>query len=172
MTLHSAKGLEFPLVFMAGVEENLFPHKMSAQEPGRMEEERRLCYVGITRAMRKLYITYAENRRLFGSETYNSPSRFIGEIPANLVHEVRLKTEISRPLYQADYGKVGQFSDPAPDFDDLPPLALGGRVEHARFGEGTVVQFEGNGPRARVQVNFDDAGSKWLVVAMAKLQPL
>ncbi|WP_226644008.1 DNA helicase II [Microbulbifer variabilis] len=172
MTLHSAKGLEFPLVFMAGVEENLFPHKMSAQEPGRMEEERRLCYVGITRAMRKLYITYAENRRLFGSETYNSPSRFIGEIPPNLVHEVRLKTEISRPLYQADYGKVGQFSDPAPDFDDLPPLALGGRVEHSRFGEGTVVQFEGNGPRARVQVNFDDAGSKWLVVAMAKLQPL
>ncbi|WP_237059757.1 DNA helicase II [Microbulbifer sediminum] len=173
MTLHSAKGLEFPLVFMAGVEENLFPHKMSAQEPGRMEEERRLCYVGITRAMRKLYITYAENRRLFGSETFNSPSRFIGEIPPELVHEVRLKTEISRPLFNPDYGKVGRFSDPAPDFDDdLPPLALGGRVEHPKFGEGTVVQFEGSGPRARVQVNFDDAGSKWLVVAMAKLQPL
>ncbi|WP_193163284.1 DNA helicase II [Microbulbifer hainanensis] len=175
MTLHSAKGLEFPLVFMAGVEENLFPHKMSAQEPGRMEEERRLCYVGITRAMQKLYITYAENRRLFGTETYNSPSRFISEIPPNLVHEVRLKTEISRPLFQPDYGKVGslgQFSDPAPDFDDLPPLALGGRVDHPKFGEGTVVQFEGSGPRARVQVNFDDAGSKWLVVAMAKLQPL
>ena len=172
MTLHSAKGLEFPLVFMAGVEENLFPHKMSAQEPGRMEEERRLCYVGITRAMQKLYITYAENRRLFGTETYNSPSRFISEIPPNLVHEVRLKTEISRPLFNPDYGKVGQFSDPAPDFDDLPPLALGGRVEHPKFGEGTVVQFEGNGPRARVQVSFDDAGSKWLVVAMAKLQPL
>ncbi|GAA5524658.1 DNA helicase II [Microbulbifer aestuariivivens] len=176
MTLHSAKGLEFPLVFLAGVEENLFPHKMSAQEPGRMEEERRLCYVGITRAMQKLYITYAENRRLFGTETYNSPSRFIGEIPPELVHEVRLKTEISRPLFNADYGKlggqVGRFSDPAPDFDDLPPLALGGRVEHPKFGEGTVVQFEGSGPRARVQVNFDDAGSKWLVVAMAKLQPL
>ncbi|WP_237068181.1 DNA helicase II [Microbulbifer guangxiensis] len=172
MTLHSAKGLEFPLVFLAGVEENLFPHKMSAQEPGRMEEERRLCYVGITRAMMKLYITYAENRRLFGSETYNSPSRFIGEIPPELVHEVRLKTEISRPLFNADYGKVGRLSDPAPDFDDLPPLALGGRVDHPKFGEGTVVQFEGSGPRARVQVNFDDAGSKWLVVAMAKLQPL
>ncbi|MFC6633818.1 DNA helicase II [Microbulbifer taiwanensis] len=172
MTLHSAKGLEFPLVFMAGVEENLFPHKMSAQEPGRMEEERRLCYVGITRAMQKLYITYAENRRLFGSETYNSPSRFIGEIPPNLVHEVRLKTEISRPLFQPDYGKLGALSDPAPDFDDLPPLALGGRVDHPKFGEGTVVQFEGNGPRTRVQVNFDDAGSKWLVVAMARLQPL
>ncbi|WP_323846173.1 DNA helicase II [Microbulbifer magnicolonia] len=177
MTLHSAKGLEFPLVFMAGVEENLFPHKMSAQEPGRMEEERRLCYVGITRAMQKLYITYAENRRLFGSETYNSPSRFIGEIPPNLVQEVRLKTEISRPLFQPgaaenQWGKVGRFSDPPPDFDDLPPLALGGRVDHPKFGEGTVVQFEGSGPRARVQVNFDDAGSKWLVVAMAKLQPL
>ncbi|MCX2833352.1 DNA helicase II [Microbulbifer thermotolerans] len=172
MTLHSAKGLEFPLVFMSGVEENLFPNKMSMQEPGRMEEERRLCYVGITRAMQKLYITYAENRRLFGSETYNSPSRFIGEIPAELVHEVRLKTEISRPLFQPDYGKVGKLSDPPPDFDDLPPLALGGRVEHPKFGEGTVIQFEGSGPRARVQVNFDDAGSKWLVVAMAKLQPL
>ncbi|WP_444943210.1 DNA helicase II [Microbulbifer sp. ZKSA006] len=172
MTLHSAKGLEFPLVFMAGVEENLFPHKMSAQEPGRMQEERRLCYVGITRAMRKLYITYAENRRLFGSETYNSPSRFIGEIPPNLVHEVRLKTEISRPLYQADYGKVGQFSDPAPDFDDLPALALGGRVEHARFGEGTVIEFEGTGPRMRVLVNFDDVGDKRLVLSMANLQPL
>ncbi|WP_308364693.1 MULTISPECIES: DNA helicase II [unclassified Microbulbifer] len=172
MTLHSAKGLEFPLVFMAGVEENLFPHKMSAQEPGRMEEERRLCYVGITRAMQKLYITYAENRRLFGSETYNSPSRFIAEIPPELVHEVRLKTEISRPLFNSNYGKIGNLSDPAPDFDDLPPLALGGRVEHPKFGEGTVIQFEGNGPRARVQVNFDDAGSKWLVVAMAKLQPL
>ncbi|MEW5249638.1 DNA helicase II [Microbulbifer sp. 2201CG32-9] len=172
MTLHSAKGLEFPLVFMAGVEENLFPHKMSAQEPGRMEEERRLCYVGITRAMQKLYITYAENRRLFGSENHNSPSRFIGEIPPDLVCEVRLKTEISRPLFNPDYGKVGRLSDPPPDFDDLPPLALGGRVEHPKFGEGTVVQFEGNGPRARVQVNFDDAGSKWLVVTMAKLQPL
>lgn len=149
MTLHSAKGLEFPLVFITGLEENLFPHKMSAQEPGRMEEERRLCYVGITRAMQKLYITYAESRRLFGSETFNSPSRFVGEIPAKLVHEVRLKTEISRPLFKPDYGKVGKLSAPPPDFDGLPPLALGGRVEHRKFGEGTVVQFEGNGPRAR-----------------------
>lgn len=181
MTLHSAKGLEFPLVFMAGVEENLFPHKMSAQEPGRMEEERRLCYVGITRAMQKLYMTYAECRRLFGSETYNKSSRFIGEIPSEYIHEVRLKSEISKPLFQPkgayNYGKFGSginpYSDSAPDFDDdLPPLALGGRVEHTKFGEGTVTQFEGNGPRTRVQVNFDDAGSKWLVVAMAKLQPL
>ncbi|MFD1216824.1 DNA helicase II [Microbulbifer celer] len=177
MTLHSAKGLEFPLVFMAGVEENLFPHKMSAQEPGRMEEERRLCYVGITRAMQKLYITYAESRRLFGSETFNKPSRFVSEIPVEYVHEVRLKSEISKPLFQPNYGKLGgginPYSDAAPEFDDdLPPLALGGRVEHAKFGEGTVTQFEGNGPRARVQVNFDDVGSKWLVVSMAKLQPL
>ncbi|MCK7598002.1 DNA helicase II [Microbulbifer sp. CAU 1566] len=178
MTLHSAKGLEFPLVFMAGVEENLFPHKMSAQEPGRMEEERRLCYVGITRAMQKLYMTYAECRRLFGSETYNKPSRFVSEIPVEYIHEVRLKTEISKPLFQpksfGNYGGgINPYSDAAPEFDDdLPPLALGGRVDHAKFGEGTVVQFEGSGPRARVQVNFDDAGSKWLVVSMAKLQPL
>lgn len=172
MTLHSSKGLEFPLVFMTGVEENLFPHKMSAEEPGRLEEERRLCYVGITRAMRKLYLTYAESRRLFGSETYNAPSRFVGEIPANLLHEVRLKTEVLRPLFRAEAHKTGLFADAAEGSDNLSPLQLGGRVEHKRFGEGTVIQFEGNGARMRVQVNFDAAGSKWLVVSMAKLQPL
>ena len=98
MTLHSAKGLEFPLVFMAGVEENLFPHQMSLEEPGRLEEERRLAYVGITRAMQKLIVTYAENRRLHGSDMYNTPSRFIREIPGELIEEVRLNGSVSRPL--------------------------------------------------------------------------
>ncbi|GMG86076.1 DNA helicase II [Biformimicrobium ophioploci] len=179
MTLHSAKGLEFPLVFMAGVEENLFPHKMSASEPGRMEEERRLCYVGITRAMEKLYITHAESRRLHGQETFNPVSRFVREIPVDTIEEVRLKTEVSRPLFQPRGGAFGRkpgaingFSDPAPDDENLPALSLGGRVEHPVFGEGTVINFEGSGARMRVQVNFDDEGSKWLMLSMAKLQPL
>ena len=98
MTLHSAKGLEFPLVFLAGMEENLFPHRMSLEEPGRLEEERRLCYVGITRAMEKLMITYAESRRLHGSETFNTPSRFIREIPAQLLQEVRLHGTVTQPV--------------------------------------------------------------------------
>ncbi len=159
MTLHSAKGLEFPLVFLAGMEENLFPHRMSAEEPGRLEEERRLCYVGITRAMERLVMTYAESRRLHGSDTYNAPSRFIREIPAELLQEVRLHNTVSRPvsgLGQADVPDTG--------------ISLGHRVYHQIFGEGVVLNFEGRGSNARVQVNFDAEGSKWLVVQYANLQ--
>jgi DNA helicase-2/ATP-dependent DNA helicase PcrA len=159
MTLHSAKGLEFPLVFLAGMEENLFPHRMSLEEPGRLEEERRLCYVGITRAMEKLFITYAESRRLHGNETYNTPSRFIREIPADLLEEVRLHTEVARPvspLAQAEVPDTG--------------LSLGQRVYHQIFGEGVVLNFEGRGASARVEVNFDGEGSKWLVLQYANLQ--
>jgi DNA helicase-2/ATP-dependent DNA helicase PcrA len=159
MTLHSAKGLEFPLVFLAGMEENLFPHRMSLEEPGRLEEERRLCYVGITRAMVKLVITYAETRRMHGSENFNSPSRFIREIPAELLREVRLHSAISRPVSSLAQVEV-------PDTG----LRLGQRVYHQIFGEGVVLNFEGRGGNARVEVNFDDEGSKWLVVQYAKLQ--
>src|SRR5690606_18963281 len=98
MTLHSAKGLEFPVVFITGLEEGLFPHQMSSEEPGRLAEERRLCYVGLTRAMRELYLTYAESRRLFGNETLNPPSRFLREIPGELVEEVRVRAAVSRPV--------------------------------------------------------------------------
>jgi DNA helicase-2/ATP-dependent DNA helicase PcrA len=159
MTLHSAKGLEFPLVFLAGMEENLFPHRMSLEEPGRLEEERRLCYVGITRAMEQLVITYAESRRLHGSETYNTPSRFIREIPAELLQEVRLHTSVSRPV-----SALGQAT--VPDTG----LSLGQQVYHQIFGEGVVLNFEGRGGNARVEVNFDTEGSKWLVVQYANLQ--
>jgi DNA helicase-2/ATP-dependent DNA helicase PcrA len=159
MTLHSAKGLEFPLVFLAGMEENLFPHRMSLEEPGRLEEERRLCYVGITRAMEKLVITYAESRRLHGSETFNTPSRFIREIPAELLQEVRLHTSVVRPVSSYTQAQV-------PDTG----LSLGQRVYHQIFGEGVVVNFEGRGSSARVEVNFDDEGSKWLVLQYANLQ--
>jgi DNA helicase-2/ATP-dependent DNA helicase PcrA len=162
MTLHSAKGLEFPLVFLCGMEENLFPHRMSIEEPGRLEEERRLCYVGITRAMERLVLTYAESRRLHGSESYNPPSRFVREIPAELVNEVRLQTKISRPL--------SHLSGSAPPGDS--GLNLGQRVYHPMFGEGVVLNFEGRGSNARVEVNFDAEGTKWLVVQYAKLQAL
>ena len=159
MTLHSAKGLEFPLVFLAGMEENLFPHRMSMEEPGRLEEERRLCYVGITRAMEKLMITYAESRRLHGSETFNTPSRFIREIPAELLQEVRLHSTVAQPVSSLTQAQV-------PDTD----LYLGQRVYHQIFGEGVVLNFEGRGASARVEVNFDYEGSKWLVLQYANLQ--
>jgi len=158
MTLHSAKGLEFPLVFLAGMEENLFPHRMSVEEPGRLEEERRLCYVGITRAMQKLIITYAECRRLHGGETFNTPSRFVREIPAELLQEVRLRGTITQPVSSLTQARV-------PETD----LSLGQRVYHQSFGEGIVLNFEGRGASARVEVNFDAQGSKWLVLQYANL---
>ncbi|ARU90496.1 DNA helicase II [Pseudomonas sp. M30-35] len=171
MTLHSAKGLEFPQVFLVGVEEGLFPHKMSLEEPGRLEEERRLAYVGITRAMQKLVISYAETRRLYGSETYNKVSRFVREIPPALIQEVRLSNSVSRP-----YGSSNQGTSSSSMFagSEIPQTAfsLGQRVRHALFGEGTILNFEGSGAQARVQVNFEDEGSKWLMLSYAKLDAL
>ena len=168
MTLHSAKGLEFPLVFLAGMEEGLFPHKMSLEEPGRLEEERRLAYVGITRAMQQLIITWAETRRLYGSETFNKVSRFVREIPAELIREVRLGNTVSRPFGPAK-GKGSMFAQEA---TDSTGFALGQRVMHSLFGEGVVLNYEGHGAQARIQVNFDDEGSKWLMVAYAKLEAI
>ncbi len=168
MTLHSAKGLEFPLVFLAGMEENLFPHRMSVEDPERLEEERRLAYVGITRAMQKLYICHAETRRLHGSETFNPVSRFVREIPAEHIQEVRLKTAISRPLHRGGGVTAGRLSDTGQDTG----FRLGQRVTHKKFGEGVIVHFEGSGASTRVQVNFDGEGSKWLVMQFAKLEAL
>ncbi|WP_350635882.1 ATP-dependent DNA helicase [Pseudoalteromonas sp. GW168-MNA-CIBAN-0100] len=165
MTLHSAKGLEFPLVFMVGVEEGMFPSQQSNEESGRLEEERRLCYVGMTRAMDKLYISHAESRRLYGQEKYHSPSRFLREIPEDCVEEIRIKTQVSRPP------AAGRFSASVSHaaFEDSG-FNLGQRVLHAKFGVGTVLNYEGSGAQSRVQVNFDDLGSKWLVTAYARLQ--
>ncbi|HCE3247794.1 TPA: DNA helicase II [Vibrio parahaemolyticus] len=167
MTLHSAKGLEFPLVFMVGVEEGMFPSQMSAEEAGRLEEERRLCYVGMTRAMQKLYITYAEMRRLYGQDKYHKPSRFIRELPETCLDEVRMKAQVSRPA------SSGRFSQTAvkENFNETG-FSLGSRVMHPKFGEGTIINFEGSGPQSRVQIAFDGEGIKWLVTAYARLEKL
>ncbi|WP_440906063.1 DNA helicase II [Catenovulum sp. SX2] len=165
MTLHSAKGLEFPLVFIGGVEEGMFPSLQTTEESGRMEEERRLCYVGMTRAKQQLYLTYAESRRIYGKDQYHAPSRFIREIPADCVSEIRLNNQISRPA------AVGRFSaSVVEDSFSQTGLQLGQRVMHAKFGEGTILNYEGSGQNSRVQVNFDQVGSKWLVVAFARLE--
>ncbi|MCY7313616.1 MAG: DNA helicase II [Pseudoxanthomonas sp.] len=167
MTLHSAKGLEFPVVFLSGLEEGLFPSGKSLEESGRLEEERRLAYVGITRARQKLVISYAETRRIHGQDTYNPPSRFLRELPPHLLHEVRPKSVTAMRPSPAGAAHRGAHVplDPA-------PLSLGANVQHAKFGQGVVTDYEGSGAHARVQVNFDDEGSKWLVLAYANLQLL
>jgi len=174
MTLHTAKGLEFDLVFLVGMEEGLFPHKMSMDDLSGLEEERRLAYVGITRAKHKLYLSHAESRRLHGEINLCRPSRFVREIPKSLIEEVRLKSTISRPSVGG--ARLGR-SNPSGNLDgsvEVPQtnLSLGQRVIHGKFGEGVVLNYEGQGTSARVQVNFDSAGSKWLVLSYAKLEVL
>ncbi len=159
MTLHSAKGLEFSLLFLCGMEDGLFPHQRSLNDPAGLEEERRLCYVGITRAKRELYLTHAEQRRLHGVETFATPSRFLRELPAELIEEVRPAMVVSRPIYR-------RSSVTAPSSG----VRLGQRVRHGKFGEGIVLNSEGSGAHARVQVNFEGSGTKWLVVAYANLE--
>ncbi|HQY70290.1 MAG TPA: DNA helicase II [Pseudomonadales bacterium] len=170
MTLHSAKGLEFPLVFLAGMEENLFPHAMSREEPGRLEEERRLAYVGITRAMRSLFLTYAESRRLHGNETFNSMSRFVREIPPQLLREVRPRASITRPVSLADQYRAPSAATRGAEVPQTG-LRLGQAVRHPKFGEGVIINFEGQGAHARINVNFAREGAKWLVLSYANLEP-
>ncbi len=162
MSLHSAKGLEFPLVFLTGMEEGLFPHQRSLQESGRLEEERRLCYVGMTRAMQILYISYAEVRRLHGRETYGAPSRFLGEIPAELLSEVR----VGLPRHVDNRSRTTHAEK------QTDSIQLGGRVRHNSFGDGVVLGVEGRGEHTRVQINFESVGNKWLVLAYANLEKL
>ncbi|HAG93663.1 MAG: DNA helicase II [Pseudomonadales bacterium] len=163
MTLHSAKGLEFPVVFMSGVEEGLFPSMKSTEDLSRMEEERRLAYVGITRAMKKLFITHAESRRIYGSEALHAPSRFIREIPQHCLQEVRAAAKITRPI-AAPRGRAIQDAD--------TPYRLGRSVRHPKFGDGVIMGCEGQGPNARVRVNFSGVGEKWLVAQYARLELL
>lgn len=163
MTMHSAKGLEFPLVFLSGMEDGLFPHQRSISDPKGLEEERRLCYVGITRAMRTLYISYAEQRRLHGMESFSQPSRFIAEIPDQHLEEIRPKVQVSMPLRSPSPGRttVRQGFEIG--------IRLGQRVRHKTFGDGVILNCEGQGAHARVQVNFEAAGTKWLVLSYANL---
>ncbi|MBU2883372.1 DNA helicase II [Psychrosphaera sp. B3R10] len=198
MTLHSAKGLEFPMVFLVGVEEGMFPSQQSSDAPERLEEERRLAYVGMTRAMEKLFITHAESRRMYGQEHYHRPSRFISEIPKECLYEIKLTTSQPR---QSSYGQGGSGSGnansgykPSSQYGSSTgygsgqsksksnygasashikfsesAFGLGQRVQHAKFGEGTVLNCEGDGDNSRIQVNFDQFGAKWLVTTYAKL---
>ncbi|WP_445286296.1 DNA helicase II [Xenorhabdus sp. PB61.4] len=162
MTLHSAKGLEFRQVFIVGMEEGMFPSQMSIDEGGRLEEERRLAYVGVTRAMEKLTLTYAESRRLYGKEVYHRPSRFVGELPSECVTEVRLRATVSRPVSHKRLGTPISANDSG--------YALGQRVRHPKFGEGTIVNIEGSGEHCRLQIAFQGEGIKWLVAAYARLE--
>jgi DNA helicase-2/ATP-dependent DNA helicase PcrA len=164
MTLHAAKGLEFKRVFMVGMEEGLFPSQQSNDDISRLQEERRLCYVGITRAREQLYLTHAESRRLYGKDNYPRPSRFIREIPTALLQEIRMRAQFSRPLAPTPTKTSSQFS--------IGQYRLGQAVRHEKFGDGVVLQTEGAGEQERVQINFRDAGIKWLMLAYAKLETL
>jgi len=156
MTLHTAKGLEFPMVFLAGLEDGLFPHQRSLNDPDGLEEERRLCYVGVTRAMKQLYITYAEQRRMHGMDSFGTPSRFISEIPEEMIEEVRPRIQIARPVIAT------RFKGPT---DELAPgVRLGARVRHKKFGEGVILKVEGQGPQANIQVNFTSLGVKIMML--------
>lgn len=162
MTLHTAKGLEFPVVFICGCEEEIFPHYLSVNDPQKLEEERRLCYVGMTRAMQKLYLSYAEVRRLHGREVRNRPSRFLKEIPSECLNEVQMKTHITRP-------NTG-FSHSKPLICQESGLAIGQRVSHRQFGTGIILQCEGRGEHARIQVRFEETGTKWLIASFVTAQ--
>jgi DNA helicase-2/ATP-dependent DNA helicase PcrA len=183
MTLHAAKGLEFPTVFVVGLEEGLFPSERSAFDADRLPEERRLCYVGLTRAMQRLYLTHAESRRIFGRTSYRDPSRFLSELPPEAVEDVRPRISVSRPLYQSE--RIA-LAAPEPGSsatrrrsraamplagEDLP-IRLGARVRHPKFGEGTVLRFEGSGESRQVHVNFESAGQKWLMYELARLEQI
>ena len=163
MTLHSAKGLEFPRVFMVGVEEGVFPGFRSFEEPGRLEEERRLAYVGITRAKQKLTICYAESRRVYTKEERHLPSRFITELPSECIQEIRLRGTVTRALNQA---KVGSLSASLPENE----WKMGQKVKHEKFGLGTVINVEGSDNNTRLQIAFQAQGIKWLIAHLAKLE--
>jgi DNA helicase-2/ATP-dependent DNA helicase PcrA len=172
MTTHSAKGLEFNVVFLSGLEEGLFPHENSLVERDGLEEERRLMYVAVTRARQRLYLSHAQTRMLHGQTRYNLPSRFIEEVPSGLVKWLTPK--------MAKQGVAHGAVSPRLTFDSGPRVAqpsrsgsgyrIGQTVRHARFGEGLIVNLEGGGEDARAQINFGTAGMKWLALSIAKLE--
>ena len=162
MTIHSAKGLEFPVVFLTGLEEGIFPNENRKSGEDFLEEERRLCYVAVTRAMKSLYITFANARYLHGSYNYLMPSRFISEIPDELLESVKsdnyqhVKSKNVIPLRKKDDHKHG--------------FKIGQRVKHQKFGSGVVLSYEGEDDNLKLYINFEDYGSKWLVLTYAHLE--
>ena len=178
MTLHSAKGMEFPIVFLVGAEEGILPHSLSIPDQSRLEEERRLCYVGLTRAKQRLFVCHAESRRFRGREEYPFPSRFLSEIPAELVEDVRAggvsrSTPASRGRSAFPTSTAQRPTTATASRGEISAggFHLGQRVLHPKFGEGVVLNSEGRGAAARIQINFQQAGTKWLVLAYAKLEP-
>jgi len=183
MTLHAAKGLEFPVVFMVGMEEKLFPHSRSAEGREELEEERRLCYVGMTRAMEKLYLTHTRRRRIFGDYQFNPPSRFLGEVPAQLFTQPAV-SGLHKP---ASHNLASLFDQAEPDFSDDDPftddeevrivpdaeegLCIGLQVRHRKFGVGTVRRIEGQGDSQKVTIYFHRIGPKKILVKFAGLEP-
>ena len=163
MTLHSAKGLEFPRVFMVGVEEGIFPSFMSLEEAGRLEEERRLAYVGITRAKKKLTMCSADSRRLYGKEERHLPSRFISELPEECIQTVRLRGTVTRAYNQSAVGSTPILSNDS-------GWKTGQKVRHEKFGQGMVINVEGTDNNTRLQIAFQGQGIKWLIAHLAKLE--
>ena len=170
MTVHAAKGLEFHTVFITGLEESLFPHEQSAHEENGLEEERRLMYVAITRARWRLYLSHAQSRMLHGQIRYGLPSRFLDELPEQVLLHLNRRAE---PAYPSGVQQTtGHYGTPAPRSQGNDTgYKVGQSVAHAKFGTGIIIDFEGRGPDARVQVKFRDAGTKWLALAYAKLSP-
>jgi DNA helicase-2/ATP-dependent DNA helicase PcrA len=163
MTLHNAKGLEFDIVFIVGMEDGIFPHYRSMTDSAELEEERRLAYVGITRARKRLYLTHAWSRSLFGGSNYNPPSRFLGEIPGHLVRELEKDSAIDE----------GRFPAPSPEPPPREPMAVreGDTVFHEKWGEGVVLSVRGAGSRAEATIAFQDVGDKTVLLAYAPLAP-
>jgi len=175
MTVHAAKGLEFHAVFASGLEEGLFPHENSLNDAGGVEEERRLMYVAVTRARRRLYLTFAQSRMLHGQTRYNVASRFLREIPVKLLKRLSPtyergggSTSFDRPRTPSSYAPVQVQAAPKVEAAGLP-FRIGQNVRHAKFGNGVIIDAEGRGSDARVQVNFGREGVKWLALAYAKL---
>jgi DNA helicase-2/ATP-dependent DNA helicase PcrA len=159
MTLHSAKGLEFPFVFLVGLEQGLFPHQNSMDEPEKLQEERRLCYVGITRAEHKLFMTYSTSRRIRGRTQGCAPSRFLKEVPKKLVHQIQGNIFTSTRTSMFDNMDSSEYSMYKP----------GVMVHHKIFGEGMIVELSGQGDYTQIMVEFQQHGTKILAAKFAKL---
>jgi DNA helicase-2/ATP-dependent DNA helicase PcrA len=165
MTLHNAKGLEFPVVFIIGLEDGVFPHYRSMGDPAQLEEERRLMYVGVTRARERLYLTFAWSRTLFGSTSYSPPSRFLGEVPSDLVRALE-----EGDLVVAEGATVSPIRAAVEGRREIPQISAGDTVLHDKWGEGVVLTVSGSGTDAEATVRFEDAGEKRLLVAYAPLR--